>query len=284
MVENLLAICAEDGGSADIKTPRVNFPIVEFWLSPVENLLLTINLLVAASAREGLDRWVYTTCGALSPELKANLEFICAFQQIASSFHVWLVERPTDDPLHREIPAFIDRLNAFSEDDFQRFFQTGLEAQLRMIMKERGEVSPSVPTDIDTITDLLGSIIAIGDVLNLAVAVIRDPVDLRSRFISGVINFWERYYRPEFEQTLPILERSIAYHRQQNYTGEFAKIFAVVAGRALPGDFQDAVNLERVIFVPSCHVGPFLLSYTLEAFQSTVIFLYNARLTGMRRA
>ena len=276
-------IGAEGGGSVGTDASRMNFPVVEFWLSPVQNLLLTTNLLFVAPCREGLARWVYTTHDRLPPELRASLGFVCGFHQVSSSFHDWLVDRPVDDPLHRDIPTFLDSLDAFTEEDFQRFFRTGYEAQLRLVLKDRGEVSSGVPRDIGAIRDLLSSFIVIEEVLDAAMAVVRDPVDLKERFVSGVVDFWERYYRPEFEQNLPILERSVAYHRRRNYTGNFAEVFVNVAGRAMPQEFEEGMKLERLIFVPSCHVGPFLLSYTLEAFRSATVFLYNACLTGMRR-
>lgn len=260
---------------------------IEFRVSLVESLIHALVVVMIGPLHEGLDQWVYATYAALPPSLKADMEIGFAFLQISSPFYVWAIELPADDPSRRDFSAFVAKVEAFTEKDFQDFLRSGLEAQLRHKLGKTVE-KPSLPSlqGTETLRALLQKeeIVPYEEYLDLTVDLIRDPAGLKDRFVSGITRFWEEFYRVEYERNLLLTEQSMEYHRRQNYSGDFSTIFTAVTGRGLPEELYEDLgrlqDIKEVIFIPSCYVGPFVTSYELLELHPLVLLFYNCRPTG----
>ena len=259
---------------------------IEFRISLIESLLHAIVLVMIGPLHEGLDQWVYATYAALPSNLKADMEICFAFLQIASPFYAWAIELPADDPSRRDFSAFVANVKAFTDKDFQNFLQSGLEAQLEhKIRKIEGHSFPSLQ-DTEKLRSLLQKeeIVPYEEYVDLAVDLICDPAGLKDRFVAGITRFWDEFYQVEYERNLPLTEQSVEYQRRQNYSGDFLTIFTAVTGRSLPEELYEDLgrlqDLEKVIFIPSCYVGPFVTSYELSELYPLALLFYNCRSRG----
>jgi DNA-binding transcriptional ArsR family regulator len=119
--------------------------------------------------------------------------------------------------------------------------------------------------------------------LDYAIHLAQTPSELKALFISVITRFWEQFYQQEYEQCLPLVQRSIEYHRRQNYSADLATVFTAVTGRRFPKDkqdYEDYEDMERVIFVPSSHIGPFVMIKSCAEMEATVLIHYNCRPTS----
>jgi DNA-binding transcriptional ArsR family regulator len=76
------------------------------------------------------------------------------------------------------------------------------------------------------------------------------------------------------------MQRSVEYHRSQDYGADFPTIFSAVTGRLLPDEYADFQGVKKVVFVPSCHIGPYFRMRLLGEEKSVGILTYNCRPTG----
>jgi DNA-binding transcriptional ArsR family regulator len=259
---------------------------VEFEISLPENLLHALIQVILAPRYEGFDQWMYSTHAALPADLKADMEIIEIFMEISSAFYREFSELPANDPIRHKFSAFIAKLEAFTDEDFERFLRLGLQVELGY---SRGE-NPTEVT-LPSVGDVVGLKTALREIqideedLEKAIFLFRNPTGLRQRFVSGVRGFWTQFYRGEYEESLPLMERSVTYHLQQDYCGDVSTVFVAVTGRPLPkGEnffssraLQDA---EKVVFIPSPHVGPYVFIYAPKDLRSAFL-LYNCRPTGI---
>lgn len=259
---------------------------VEFRISLVESLLHALTMVMIGPLQEGVDEWVYTTYAALPPSLKADMETVFAFLQIASPFYAWAIDLPANEPSRRDFSEFVTKLEAFTEKDFQHFLQSGLDAQIRHNSREPIEKAPLLTLqDAPTVRALLQrqEIVPYEEYLDPAVNLILNPAGLKDRFLSAVTGFWRQFYQAEHERNLPLAAQSVEYHRRQNYRGDFSTIFTAVTGRVLPQelyeDLDELRGISKVIFLPSCYVGPYVTSYELSELRPLVLLFYNCRPT-----
>lgn len=277
-------------------TSRVQSPPIEFRISLPEILLSDLMKIPLAPFYEGYSQWVYTTCAALSADLRAELEAVFAFLVISGTFFKWLIEIPEDDPICSDFSAFILRLESFTAEEFREFLRSGLELKLRF--KPGGSTEEaSLPSfddpkavrallqEVDLYTDTLktqlGETGRYEEFMDRDVELICNLAGLKERLVSGIIQFWEAFYKGEYERTLPIMERSVEYHRSQNYTGDFPVIFEAVTGRKFLDEWHPYLSADRVIFFPSCYGGPQVGGYIIEEYPPVIFFNYNCSLTGM---
>ena len=257
---------------------------VEFRISLLANLFHALAQALIAPKFEGFDQWMYTTNSLLPPDLKADMEIVIAFMQISSTFNAWLIEFSDDDPMRCDFSAFVTKLEALTEKDFHDFLLSGLDVWLTRHAKDsNAEVSLPSLEDSNAVRVLLQDMEIDEEYLDQGVRLICSPAGLKDRFTCGLTRFWEEFYREEYERSLPVMERSVACHRNRNYDGNLPTVFTAVTGRLFPEGLHEFQDAERVIFIPSCHIGPYVFHYNIAELRSLLVLLYNCRPTGGRR-
>ena len=118
------------------------------------------------------------------------------------------------------------------------------------------------------------------DIVDRIIEIMHKPMELKTLFLSVVTRFWELFYRREYERCMILAERSVEYHRQRSHSADLVTLFTDVTGRRFPKDYGDHEEVERVIFVPSCHVGPYVMFIECEDARNTLMIHYNCRPTG----
>jgi DNA-binding transcriptional ArsR family regulator len=140
--------------------------------------------------------------------------------------------------------------------------------------------APFAPQDVAAILETNWGKNWSAEQIEQATHLLHNPAELKAQFISTLTRFWEQFYRQEYQRTLPLAERSVKHHRQQDYGADLATIFTAVAGRRFPRDLGAYEDVERVIFFPSCYVGPYVLLHDYQELRPTMIIFYNCRPTG----
>jgi hypothetical protein len=274
---------------------RTPFPL-EFRVSLPEILLLDMTKIPLAPLYEGYGQWVYTTYAALPRDLRTEMEVVLAFIIISGTFYKWLIELPEEDSIHHDYLVFVDRLRSLSEEDVRYFLRTGLEVKLSSKLEKNTE-ELSLPSmddpeavlallqELDLYTDTLKAHLQESgryeEFMDRNVELICNPPRLKERLVSGVVHFWEDFYREEYESSFPVMERSVEYHRSQNYTGDFPAIFEAITGRHFPEGLYRYLPASRAVFFPSCYSGPQVGVYIIEEQPPVVLFNYNCRPTGI---
>ncbi len=247
---------------------------VSFCASLAVSLIDAVTLVLNAPKVEGLDGWVYTTHSRLPSALKRELETV--FPLLCKC---GLLSLPFQDPVHRAFGAFAWWLDSLSDEDCREMI---LDA-LRCHAESRGQGGPGEPPPGEERELELEACLAArleGEPLRQVRRLARDPSAFRKRLVAVVTQFWEGFYRPEYEACEPLMERSVAHHRGQDYGIDLADVYPSVAGRKLPLDRERYDDLDRVIFVPSCHVGPYGIFERLAGRPPTMVVTYNCRPTG----
>jgi DNA-binding transcriptional ArsR family regulator len=246
-------------------------PEVIFHNSLPLNLLLTLALVPAAEQFEGLDEWLRGARSALPAGLRQEIALLTGFP----GGHLRFVEAvavhtlSTDEQMRYSFAAWAASLAALSPADFQAMALWALR---------RG--SPEEPAAAQDLLDRqsLQTFLASRDPQrdhSEAVALVLDPQGLRDRFLEAVTQFWGQVYQAVYEEELPLLERSVTYHRGQSYPAQFDELFLAVTGRVLPAGIQHYLpEVRRVRFVPSCHLGPYVAFF--RAGEVLTVF-YNCR-------
>jgi len=250
---------------------------VEFQLSLAADIFEALSLVVESPFIEGIDQWVYETHAALSPALKSDMEVVLVLVAKSGLHSLWISQLAPDAPAHRDFAALITWLNTFTADDYRV-----LTEQTLAHLAECCEEEPNQPSSLETV-DILRA--ALGekfteDQLQRALDLMQNPAELKAQFISVVTRFWEQFYRQEYQRCLPLATRSVEYHRQQTYNADFSTVFTAVTGRRVPKEYSGYEDVGRLIFTPSCHIGPYVMLNTCEACKNILTINYNCRPTG----
>lgn len=257
---------------------------VDFELSLAADLIDTTSMILSAPWLEGLDQWIYATHAALPPDLKDDLELTLFLMGKGESLYTRIFQLPFDHPVHRDFAAYTAWLDTLTEDFFYEMIRQTLAILAQVCEEEEtpplAESAP--PPSLDDPEALRACLRVKLDEkqVDRAIQLIQNPQDLKARFIATLTRFWDQFYLEETQRCRPLMERSVAYHRLQSYSGDFHTILLAVAGRRLSREYGDFEHIERVVFVPSCHVGPYVLLHDFEELHPTLYVHFNCRPTG----
>ncbi len=228
-----------------------SLPQAQFIVSLPLGLMSAMSLICAAPYFEGLDAWLLETRQRLAPTFLDEMALVLGFP---GRFQ-WFVEEVYTNLLAESAvsgyEAFLDRLCASPEEAY-------IEMAHRAVAKG---VKPPLP--LEAVRALLRNSAALPEHLRLVdlkvdveatLALLKDLAQLKSRFIAVVECFWRQVYQDEWATTLPIMERSAAYHCRQRYRSSFPDLFMAVTGCLLPEAYAD-LTPDWVRFVPSCYIG-----------------------------
>ena len=247
----------------------------EFQVSLAADFISTMSLVIDAPSIEGLEQWIYTTHAALPEDIRTDMAVVLIAGTKSIVYYTWLNELARSDPAHRDFSAFISWLNSHSASDYEQL----LEGFIGML-KEHCDTEGIAPSDA------AGLVVACyGDMLDepqieRLIQLYRNPAEFKAQLISVVTRFWEQFYRADFERCLSLMDRSVAYHQQKSYRADLVPTFVEVTGRRFPKGYEEYRSVEHVIFVPSCHIGPYVMLSPCDDTGGTILIHYNARSTS----
>jgi len=259
---------------------------VSFVDSFAHVMTATLGIVASAPTYEGLDQWVYVTFAALPDDLRKDVQAVFDPVGLALIFRQLTAEEPDI----RDFTSFIGWLSVLDDTavrDTVSFIFRGLARKAAAKGGKGQIVVPSVDDEVG-VRDFLK---ATGcewtelahkdkDYFEQLVRLLTNPEQLKSRLVFTVTRFWEKVYQKEYEETRGLISRSVAYHRQIRYPEVLGEVYLAVTGKALSSVAErayTAAGLERLIFVPSCHTGPYVRFVALDEEGKSLLLIFNAR-------
>jgi len=247
-------------------------PRVVFQASFPYVLTSTLSLVGMAPFYEGLDSWIESTYGDLDPEFRLDIHHF--FFPLAGRLLV--AQLVAERPQLVDFAAFVAWLAALDEEAIREAVR-GLIEDLRADEKAAGFEATFRHDDVEEMTDFLRHVVC-KDWNSDRTALLLDPGALRTRLTLGVIRFWEAHFREEYARCSGLIARCVERKRVESLPGNFEEVVSAVTGRPVQ---ESAIrrygNAEELIFVPSCHTGPYVNFVPVGRGSRRVLVTFNAK-------
>jgi DNA-binding transcriptional ArsR family regulator len=244
-------------------------------LEPVQNILNSMMILNKVNHLSGYSQWIMETAVALtSQQAHNNLLVLEGLHYAVSPEQSW----PT-------FPAYLDHL-ALQDPVELRDLVINAYATLPC-QTEQEPLALTHPTDmlatLGTFLDYLQSRFT-AEKVNIAIeteayALLKNPPAMQGLIVSHLREMWLDYFAAEWERITPMLQESVnAFQQLDLGTLSPTEAAKQVIGQELPEWWQkmlEKFELEKIIFVPSAHIGPYFRAYTGER---VMRLLFGARL------
>lgn len=238
---------------------------VEIELSPVYNILTSLYLVSLAETTPDLDPWVQEVAAGLSPQRRRTHRLV--FDLLYSAYE--------PDVEYSSFPLYLDHLAQSSPRALQQRFLRHMfphgDAELHQrVLANRelfaGELNRS---ELDKPAD--------DELVHAAHALVANPPALRKTVIEHLRWMWDEWMAPEWLWHAPSLAETVALYQAQHYPEQNAyDAIKAVTGRTVNDAWQQALARASVLrFIPSPHVGPYLLHI---AYPPVVSIVFAARL------
>jgi DNA-binding transcriptional ArsR family regulator len=247
---------------------------VTFEMAPVYNALSSLILL--NERLPGFGEWVSQTVAELPQDVLETNELL------ASSATVFL-----DDQSWPNFSAFIDHLEALDPHGMR-------DREVEIILKKGAACVEQKSSDLPTAEELLadeGRYLAfIQEVCSCRdypfdearskkeFALLIDPPGRKALMISHLRRMWEEVLVKDWEHNLPMLRECVAaFGSLDTYGRSTDEIVQHVVDREIPDDWDGLFEkLEKIILIPSPHIGPYLLM--ISQTEATARIIFGARM------
>jgi len=222
-------------------------------LEPVQNIQHTLTLLAHAEDVSGYDEWVYRTHASMSAEERdTNLLVMNG---------LYYATRPR--AAYPSFPAYIEHLATVPAIHLR---DKVLSAYLRMMpLADDRQLTPEeVLADLNTFMAFLRR--GFGDhfILEIerrAYTYLLDPPALQGLVVGHLRAMWYKYLAVEWERVRPMLQKAVrAFDSIDLSSMDRAAAAEYIVGRPLRKDDKwcdELDDAERLVFVPSAHIGPY---------------------------
>lgn len=245
---------------------------VQFDLEPAYNALNSLYLLSEAGETSGFSEWTYRTLAALTPDQRRDNSLVTHALYAAElmahqpwpSFPAWLDDLARRDPIairDRILDCLLDYGDAVDEAGeplTPAVLLADRAAYLRLLQQHYQEKDHEPDWSIFE---------AAHDLFN-------DPPALKDRLVSHLGWMWTEILRPAWEESLPTLQESVGAYQAMHYDGlSRAEVFRQVVQREIPPSWEDKVReVTHLTFIPSTHIGPYLLLIDHTRTRARVVF------------
>ena len=245
---------------------------ISFGIEPAFNALHSLMLLTKVDHLSGLDEWVTRTAMALPPDRRYMNQVVLIGVHYAviptrswSSFSLYL------DDLTRQNPvALRDRV-------FEAYFSIGKEKIGSTDGLMKPEISELLADQPLYFTFLRERFVSFDEEIEAeAHALLNDPSKLQDTVVSHLRYMWTYVMAAEWERVQPLLQTCVTAYRQIDFSGKGIIDAIQQVTEQKPDDWcQKLANVaDRVVFVPSAHIGPYQGRYTANR---TLYLLFGAR-------
>ena len=248
-------------------------------LEPAHNALNSL-LLLKAEPPSGMGEWVVRTVEALTPEERERNRLVMIGLHFATM------------PLQSwpSLPAYVEHLQAMDPGALRDKL---LHAYARIPLLEESErvwwVDQPAFLDLQAVLESVDSYLAFlrarfpppavdEELESRAYALVLDPPRLQETIVSHLRAMWTTYLAEEWQHVRPMLSDSVrAFQELDLGSMGKAESVALITGQDLDECCLHGVGeLDRLIFVPSAHVGPYLGKFYGGA--KTLWIFFGARL------
>ena len=245
---------------------------ISFGLAPAFNTLHSLMLLAKVDQYSGLDEWVTRTATALPPDRRymnhvvlIGVHYAVVPTRSWSSFPLYLDDLARQDPL-----VLRDRV-------FAAYFSIGKEKRGSTEGLMKPEVSELLADQALYFTFLRERFGSFDEEVEAeAHVLLNDPPKLQETIAAHLRYMWTHVMAPEWERVSPLLQTCVDAYRQINFSGKsiIEAVQQVTEQKPDEGCQKIAGEVDRVVFVPSAHVGPYQGRYTVNR---TLYLLFGAR-------
>jgi DNA-binding transcriptional ArsR family regulator len=232
-------------------------------LEPAQNAFHSLLLLTKAEELSGLSDWVIRTADALTPRERKRhkvvfygLYFAMVPEQSWSSFPAYVDHLATRNPtaLRDKMLAVYAKIPPLVEGEKRVWYDEPPPIDLGAVLK-----------DVDSYLDFLRERYDMNqedaEIEAQAHSYVVDPPAMQDLIVSHLRKMWDEYLAPEWERVEPMLQDAVEAFQQI----DFSDMSKFEAGRLITGQElererweQKLERAEKVVFVPSAHVGPYL--------------------------
>jgi DNA-binding transcriptional ArsR family regulator/acyl carrier protein phosphodiesterase len=250
---------------------------VEFALAPAHNNLNSLLLLEQLGSRHGLGDWVQDTREVLPEERKRinRMLFDVFYYAMLPEDRNWASYLEYIDHLaaqdavtlrDRAIHRLGERIGA---DD-----PTAMLANRTLFVETLKEffLSKSKEHEEEFVEErILGTLMDAHPLLN-------DPPAMQRIIVEHLRAMWEKYLAAEWERIQPMLQESIDAFQQLDFADKTAiEATRMVTGRDLGGIWPALDTAQKILFIPSAHLGPYVSLTPSENLPGQVYLFYGAR-------
>lgn len=241
----------------DIIAPRTATKIA-YSIEPAHNVLCS--LILISSDISGVSDWIQQTESQLSPEQMRTNRILCDsassyLEGIAwPSFEAWLDHLAGQDPYvmrNRELDSLVNKVANYLNEEVsdlptpeELLADRGTYLSLvERIYKHKGSTFDRAEYEMNH------------ELLN-------DPAVKRDLMVSHMRMMWDEYVAPEWKRSLQMLQESVDSFASLDFSGMSTTeiMLKVTAREILPYEWGSWLeDIEEVIFIPSAHIGPYLL-------------------------
>jgi DNA-binding transcriptional ArsR family regulator len=219
-----------------------------------------------------MHEWVYRTLESLSPQKLHTNELVLL------DSHVYLA-----DATWPSFPEWVDHLAARDPVDMRDDVLQALLAQVG------NQVDGEIYSPAELLADRQAYLALRASLSNHheerplweeIYALLQNPPALQALVTGHLRTMWDETLAPEWERNLSMLEDSVAAFQSLNLQGLSAvdAVRRVVMREVLPeGSAAWLAQLERIIFLPSVHTGPYLLRLSSLS-ETETRFVFGARI------
>jgi DNA-binding transcriptional ArsR family regulator len=239
---------------------------VSVAVEPAQNALNSLLLLVKADKLSGLDEWVIRTSGALTPEQRHNnrlvllgLHYAVVPDRSWPSFPAYVDHLAAQDPITMRDRVF----NAYAQFPEGGECCDAPDPTLEQASIDTAPLLQSVDAFLEFLAKRFPAESLDHEIESEAHRYLNDPPSMQSLLVSHFRSMWEGFLAPEWDRVAPMLRASADAFQQLDLNlnlNELSKFEAaqLVLGRALDERWEPLLEqTERLIFVPSAHVGPY---------------------------
>jgi len=255
---------------------------LSFAVEPAHSGLHSLLLLTVTDELFGLDEWVTRTAAALTPEQRHTNRLV-----LNGLYYATVPDRSWPS-----FPAYVDHLATLDPTILRdRIFNAYAQKDKT---KECGPHTIPDPTkeqtsldivpllkDVDSFLEFLKEGFSV-EKLNIEIEAeahryLNDPPAMQSLIVSHFQSMWEKTLSSEWDRVAPMVQASVDAFRQLNLN-DLPKFKALQ--RILGQDLEEKWGLvleemERIIFIPSLHVGPYAGKFRSG---STLWVVFGARI------
>lgn len=256
-----------------ILAPATVMVDVNFALEPAYSVLNSLMLLSHPEERSGFGEWILRTAASLPPDrVRTHRLIFSAFvgaldEADAPSFPALLDKLAAEDAValrdraikwvtEKEVAGLapLDAKRLMSDEAAYSHY---MERFYREKMNEKEfHLDPSLFKEAHTL--------------------LVKPSALQEMLVSHLRWMWENRMKAEWERNQPMLQESVEAFRQLDLSHLTAlEVIRVVTGRDVSGIWDEWP--DRIIFVPSAHIGPYLTRYDSRD-QTLTRLVFGARL------
>jgi DNA-binding transcriptional ArsR family regulator len=250
---------------------------VQFTLAPAHNNLNSLLLLEQLGSRHGLGDWVQHTQEILPEERRRTNRMLFDVFYYAlqpedrnwGSFLEYVDHLETQDAVQMRDQAIYKLGEKIGADD-----PAAMLANRTLFVETLKEfsLSKSKEHEEEFVEERIqGTLMDAHPLLN-------DPPAMQRIIIEHLRAMWEKYLAAEWERVQSMLQESIDAFQQLSFADKTAiEATRIVTGRDLGGIWPALDTAQKIIFIPSAHLGPYVSLIPSESIPGQVYLFYGAR-------